>query len=159
MDLLEFLDKFPGENECLDYFIATRLKAGITCPECGGTSHKWVPGPTQFECNQCGNRINIKIGTVMEKSKLSIKHWFVAIQLLTSSIDSISIEEILKKNSGADQNEVFEMLQIIRYYLNKLNYAKTFDQLLLACVDNQPQIPKSKTKKQSKLSSKVPSKD
>lgn len=133
MDLLEFLEKFPGENECLEYFIATQLKAGITCLECGCTSHKWVPGPEQFECNQCGNRINIKSGTMMEKSKLPIKHWFVAIALLTTYSEA-SIEEILIKLGPAEFNQVKDMIKVLKLCREKVGDESTFDRLLLACV-------------------------
>lgn len=135
MDLLEFLDKFPGENECLEYFIAARLKAGITCGECGCTSHKLMPGPEQFECSQCGNRINIKSGTVMEKSKLPIKHWFVAIALLTTYSEA-TIEDIQKKIDPMDFDQVKEMLEILRQCRQKVGDESTFDRLLLACVQN-----------------------
>lgn len=133
MDLLEFLEKFPGENECLEYFIATRLKAGITCLVCGSTSHKWVPGPNQFECNDCCNRINIKTGTLMEKSQLPIKQWFVAIALLTSSPERYSINEILEKFGDADSSQISLMLVSLKR-IAPTNLS--FDQLLYDCVNS-----------------------
>lgn len=137
MDLFEFLETFPGEYECLEYFIAARLKAGITCRECCCTTHHWVPGPDQFECNSCQNRINIKSGTVMEKSKLPIKYWFVAIELLTSSTEKIAITEIQEKLSGAELSQISEMLESLNTCLGNSKNRKSFDQLLVACVANQ----------------------
>lgn len=141
MDLFEFLENFPGERECLDHFITTRLKAGITCRECGGTSHKCVPGSDQFECDSCQNRINIKSGTVMEKSKLPIKYWFVAIELLTSSTEKISTTEIQEKLSGAELSQISEMLESLNTCLGNSKNHKSFDQLLQVCVVNHDHLP------------------
>ena len=83
----------------------------------------------------------------MENSKLPIKHWFVAIQLLTSTNDNFSIAELQEKISGAEQTEVLKILKILKAHLEKLSNGQSFDQLLLACVLNQDQIPESKTDK------------
>jgi len=147
MNLFEFLERFPGENDCLHYFIETRQKAGILCRKCGSNKHVWSTEIDRFECKKCGNRIGVKSGTLMENSKLPIKHWFVAIQLLTSTNDNFSIAELQEKISGAEQTEVLKILKILKAHLEKLSNGQSFDQLLLACVLNQDQIPESKTDK------------
>jgi len=134
MNLFEFLERFPGENDCLNYFIETRQKAGVSCRKCGSNKHVWSAEFDRFECVKCGNRIGVKSGTLMENSKLPVKYWFIAIQLLTSSSDNFSIAELQEKISGAEQNEVLKILEILKAHLDKLENDHSFEQLLLACI-------------------------
>jgi len=136
MDLFE---RFPGEKECLDNF--TWLKSGITFLKSGLTSHKWMPVPNQLECKRCDNQINVKSGTLMENSKLPIKHWFVAIQLLTSETEKYTISEIQEKLSGAEPEQINRMLVNLNSCLDKPENGKSFDQLLLACIVNHNHPP------------------
>lgn len=157
MDIFDFIERFPNEQECLTYFIETRQKTGIQCQKCGCMKNSWLAGIDRFVCKKCGNQFGIKSGTLMENSKLPIKHWFIAIQLLTSSNDNFSITEIQEKISGAEQNEVLEMVKVLKAHLDKLKNGQSFDQLLQACLVNQGQIPGIKTDKQNNLISKEPS--
>lgn len=137
MNLFDFIEQFPGENDCLEYLIAIRKKAGVECKECGFNNQVWLDSKEQFECKHCENRINIKSGTVMEKSKLSIKYWFIAIHLLTSGTEKFTTSELHEKLGDADYEQVSEMLGSLNLCLRKSGKACSFDQLLFACVDNQ----------------------
>lgn len=140
MNIFEFLERFPGENECLSYFIETRQKAGILCRKCGSNKHVWSAEIDRFECEKCGNQIGIKSGTLMENSKLPVKHWFIAIQLLTTT-QNFTFTEIQERISDADQVQVHEMLERLEFCLSKLNKDKSFDHLLLACIENYDHPP------------------
>ncbi len=41
MKLIEFTHDFPDEKSCKSAFKSYRLKQGIICRKCGGTSHYW----------------------------------------------------------------------------------------------------------------------
>jgi hypothetical protein len=77
--------------------------------------------------------MNIKAGTVMENSKLPIKHWFVAIALLTSSPERYSINEILEKIGDADSSQISLMFVSLK---RKTPTNLSFDQLLYDCVNS-----------------------
>jgi hypothetical protein len=141
MNIFDFIERFPGEQESILYFIETRQKVGVLCQKCGCMKHIWLADIDRFECEKCGNQIGIKSGTLMENSKLPIKHWFVAIQLLTSSDNNFSIAEIQEKISGAEPKEVRESLETLKDQLYKLKNGPSFDQLLLACVVRQEHSP------------------
>lgn len=81
----------------------------------------------------------------MENSKLSIKYWFVAIQLLTSETEKYTISEIQEKLSGAEPEQVRQMLTMLNSSLENPKNGESLDQLLLACIANHnhpPDIPK-----------------
>ena len=141
MNLLDFLERFHGEKECLEYYIAIRQKTGIICQKCGCNNHNWVARINQFECYQCKNRLSIKRGTVMENSKLPIKYWFIAIHLLTSSIENLTIAEIKKKLGFPEHEQINEMLGILNLLISRTDSKCSFDELIFACVDSQNKAP------------------
>jgi hypothetical protein len=145
VDLFDFIEQFPEEKDCLEYFISIRRKAGIQCQRCGHHDHIWISSLNQFECAKCKNHISIKGGSVMENSKLPIKYWFMAIQLITSDTEKNTISEIQEKLNGAEPEQVSQMLAKLNSCLDNPENGQSFDQLLLACVANHhhpPEIPK-----------------
>jgi DNA-directed RNA polymerase subunit RPC12/RpoP len=143
MNLLDFIERFPGENDCLEYFIAIREKASVVCEKCCHNKHNWLAGNDQFECEQCGNRISIKSGTVMENSKLPIKYWFITIHILTSSQKTFSASELQKKLGYPEYEPVGEMLGNLNTLTGKIADEYTFERLLFACAKNQVRFPES----------------
>ena len=137
MDLFDFFEKFPGEKECLAYFISAREKGGIACAKCACTEHRWLADSDRFVCEQCGNQIAIKTGTLMEKSSLPIKYWFVAIALLTSSSAAITATDIRKKFGSDDNHQVNEMLAVLNACLHRISHQRSFEHLLAACIKSE----------------------
>ena len=94
MTLIDFLTHFPDEESCKQKFKAYRDQVGVVCPKCGGSSHYWKKDKEQYECKHCKTRITLKSGTVMHKSKLPFRYWFIAMHLLTSTKKTFSAKEI-----------------------------------------------------------------
>lgn len=141
MDLFDFIDRFPNEEFCLKYFVAARQSVGITCFKCGNDKHEWVKAIDKFECEKCGNLISVKSGTAMENSKLPIKFWFIAIQLLTSITEKSSNSEIEKKiGNDVNSDQVLKMLETLNSLTAYTENSFSFDQLLWACVKINPNI-------------------
>ncbi len=91
MNILEFNQKFPNENACKEYLVDLRLKQGITCKECKTqTKHYYLKSIEKFKCSKCNSRTNLKAGTIMEQSKVSLQKWFMTIHLMTSIKKSFS---------------------------------------------------------------------
>lgn len=147
MNLFEFINHFPTEDDCLNHFVSVRLKAGITCSRCGCTKHIQHRGIFQFECINCGFHTHIKSGTAMENSKLPVKYWFITIFLLTSDENKSSITEIRSKLGHFDNVEVTKMLNQIILCQQKTKVTNSFDNLVLACLNWDERIIFSKTDK------------
>ena len=96
MNLFVFDTMFPGDKECLEFFIAIRECAGVKCTKCGCVMHTWSLTNGQFECERCGIQIDIKCGTIMENTKLPIRYWFIAMCMLTSSAEELSTSQLNK---------------------------------------------------------------
>ncbi|MCP4970526.1 MAG: transposase, partial [Arcobacter sp.] len=78
MNLIDFISAFPDEESCKQKFKEYRETVGIECIKCSHTKHYWKRDKEQYECKNCGFRTTLKSGTVMHKSKLPYRYWFIA---------------------------------------------------------------------------------
>lgn len=110
MNILEFNKKFPDEQSCKDYLSSLRLRQGITCKSCNTeTKHWYLKSIEKFKCSVCGSRTNLKSGTMMEQSKVSLQVWFMTIHLMTSIKKSFSCLE-LQRQLGFSRYETIQNL-------------------------------------------------
>lgn len=140
MNLLSFIQIFPQETDCLEYFRAVREKLGLMCNHCGCTDHTWHQGKSQFQCNNCGCYKNIYEETILENSELPIKYWFIAIHLLTSTHGHIDTEAIQKQFGETNETAVLRMFNKLQSLMKKVDYRFDFEELLIACVTNEQKI-------------------
>lgn len=89
MDLFRM---FPTDEAAEQWFIRQRWGDEIACVKCGScnvnpkTAHKTMP----HRCRDCDKRFSVRMGTVMESSKLSYQVWAIAIYALTTGIKGVS---------------------------------------------------------------------
>ncbi len=114
MNLLEFDKVFPDEATCKSYFKSVREQEGVVCSRCGGTIHYWKKDKEQFECKKCKHRTTLKSGTVMHKSKLPFRHWFIAMHLLSSTKKTFSGKEVQRQIGHKRYQPIWELLHKIR---------------------------------------------
>ena len=138
MNLLSFIQQFPGETDCLEYFRSVREKVGVTCTKCGNKQHQWLSGKSYFECTCCGNHTPINSGTILENTVLPIKYWFIAIQLLTSTDEPVSSSKIQNLLGVKQPEPVYDMCNKLKLLIE--NGETNFDSLLMACATNHPEI-------------------
>jgi len=114
MNLLNFSNIFPDEESCKIKFKEYRDKEGVICSKCGSTDHYWKKDKWQYECKKCRKRTTLKSGTIMHNSKLPIRHWFIAMHLLTTTKKSFSAKEIQRQLGHKRYQPVWEMLHKLR---------------------------------------------
>jgi transposase-like protein len=114
MNLIEFVNHYPNEESCKLKFKAIREQEGIICQKCKSKEYYWKKDKEQFECKKCGSRTSLKSGTVMHKSKLPFRYWFIAIHLLTSTKKTFSAKEIQRQLGHKRYHPIWHMLHKIR---------------------------------------------
>jgi DNA-directed RNA polymerase subunit RPC12/RpoP len=119
MNLLEFNQFYPDEASCKQKFKEIREREGIICSRCGSTEYYWKKDKEQFECKKCKHRTTLKSGTVMHKSKLPFRHWFIAMHLLSSTKKTFSAKEIQRQIGHKRYQPIWEMLHKIRHAMGK----------------------------------------
>jgi hypothetical protein len=73
---------FRSEEECENFLMKMRWSNGFCCPRCDHNEAFKIRTRRLLECKECRMQVSITAGTIMHKSKLSLLHWFRAIQLL-----------------------------------------------------------------------------
>jgi len=90
----EFNAQFPDDRACLDFIFKTRWPDGGKC-KCGKTDcfHP-VQGRRTYACAWCGTQISPTAGTIFHKSETSLKKWFFALFLMSSSKNGVAAKEL-----------------------------------------------------------------
>jgi ISXO2-like transposase domain/Transposase zinc-ribbon domain len=89
--LTAFLRRFPDDRACAEYLFQKRWPNGFVCPECGGVKG-WQLGSKKFtwECAACGRQTSVTAGTVIHRSKVPLRTWFLAAHLMATHSNGIS---------------------------------------------------------------------
>jgi len=119
MNLIDFLTSFPDEESCKQKFKEYRETVGVECIKCSHKKHYWKGDKEQYECKNCGFRTTLKSGTVMHKSKLPYRYWFIAMHLLTSTKKSFSAKEIQRQLGHKRYQPIWHMVHKLRVTMGK----------------------------------------
>lgn len=131
MKLIEFSQHFPDEASCKAEFKRHREEQGVICKKCSTRdAYWWLKSKEQYECKNCGFRMSLKSGTVMENSKLSYQYWFIAFHLMTATKKTISALELQRQIGHKYYEPIWVMMHKIRLVMGKRdNQYKLSDEL------------------------------
>ncbi len=97
--LYELIDYLDNEAKCVDHLAQIRWNGKPECPYCEheqayelnvkGCRKRW-------KCSKCRKQFSVRIGTIFEESKLSLRKWFIAIYLITSHKKGISSHQLAR---------------------------------------------------------------
>lgn len=118
--VLEFLQDFPDDATCLDFLWRERYASdghNARCPKCKRTRkfHRDAARPS-YSCDSCGHHIHPLVGTIFEGSSTSLRLWFHAMYLMTSTRCGISAKQI-EREIGVGYKTAWRMCNRIRTYL------------------------------------------
>ena len=115
MTFFEFLEKFPTELACIEYYIKVRYGNEVKCNHCGckHSVYHIAKYPKNFICFNCKNTFSIFKGTIFEKSCTDLRKWLYAIHLILNSKKAISALQ-LKREIGVTYKTAWRMLHKIR---------------------------------------------
>ncbi|MGQ0849203.1 MAG: IS1595 family transposase [Actinomycetota bacterium] len=94
MDLPELIEKFGTEDKCVEALAQLRWPSGVTCPKCESTAIGTVKTRRLFQCNSCEYQFSVRVGTVLQDSKLPLWKWFLATLLLIEAKKGISANQL-----------------------------------------------------------------
>ena len=115
ISLKRLADLFPDEKSARRWFESRIWPNGRCCPRCQGTRTREVPNekPMPYWCTDCRKYFSVKIGTVMQCSKLSYRDWIYAIYLHITSLKGVSSMK-LHRDLEMRQDTAWFLLQRIR---------------------------------------------
>lgn len=106
LNLSVLSELFASEEKARLFLERKRWPNGPVCPHCGDTevytltakpSSKSPVRPGVYKCKGCRQQFTVRIGTVLEESKIPIRKWLMAIHLLTSSKKGISSHQVARE--------------------------------------------------------------
>ena len=117
MTLVELIRKFPDDKAAEAWIAEIRWPDGPECPHCGcgnvqhPTAHKTMP----YRCRGKGCRrfFSVRVGTVMQDSKLGYQEWAIAVYLFNTSLKSVSSMK-LHRDLGISQKSAWHLAHRIR---------------------------------------------
>ncbi|MDH6305179.1 transposase-like protein [Parabacteroides sp. PF5-5] len=116
--LIELTDYLRDEMDCIMYLSKKRWGDNTVCPHCGCEKVYSFSDGIRYKCSHCRKQFTVKVGTIFEGSKVSLRKWFIAIYLITSHKKGISSYQ-LAKDIDVTQKTAWFMLHRIRYALSQ----------------------------------------
>ena len=113
--VLELIEMFPDEATAAKWFAEVRWPDGRFCPCCGSerTYATKTAKPMPFRCTDCCTYFSVKTGTALERSKLPLQKWAVAIYLYLTNLKGISSMK-LHRELGVTQRTAWFVLHRLR---------------------------------------------
>jgi hypothetical protein len=119
MTLLNFIEEFPTEASCKEYFRIQREHEGIVCKRCSGSKHCWLKAKWQWQCAGCEFRTTLRSGTMMEHGKLPFRKGYLAMAFMSFSKKGISSKELQRQLDHNRYESIWSMVHKIRGAMGK----------------------------------------
>jgi len=116
LNMATFLRLFTDEEAARKFVESKRWRNGPVCPHCGApdvwalSARAGSRRPVRsgvYKCQACREQFTVRVGTVMENSKIPIHKWLLAIHLMTSSKKGISSHQIARQVSVTQKTAWF----------------------------------------------------
>ena len=96
--LVDFFKEYPDEESAVKFFESLRWADGVKCPYCGSDNIADCKVPMPHRCRDCRKHFSVRVGTILNESKLTLQKWLLAIYILVNSkkgVSSIQLAEML----------------------------------------------------------------
>lgn len=115
MTVLQLTQMFPTDEAAREWFESKVWPEGRHCPHCGSTDTTENKGKESrpYHCRTCKQHFSVRIGTILEGSKISFQQWAFAIYFHLTSLKGVSSMK-LHRDIGVTQKTAWFMLQRIR---------------------------------------------
>ena len=96
--LPEFEARFPDDAACARWLFEKRWPQGFRCPGCGhDKGWELGRGTLLVECARCHHQASATAGTVLHRSHLPLKLWFLAAWLVATHKNGISARQLWRQ--------------------------------------------------------------
>jgi len=116
MNLMRVFAKFPDQEACIEHLESIRWGDDPTCPLCKSdrVARKNELGKIgRWNCHACKSSFNVLSGTIMQKTRIPLQKWFLAIGLMMNAKKSLSSCQ-LARDLGITQQTAWYMQTRIR---------------------------------------------
>src|SRR6266567_1586931 len=116
----DFNRQFPDDDACLEHLKEQRFPGGIaSCEKCEkDRKHYRIAGRPVYSCDHCGTQVSPMAGTIFEKTSTSLRLWFYAMYLMSSTRCGISAKQI-QRETGVTYKTAWRMFRQIRTLMSE----------------------------------------
>jgi len=122
--LLEAIVYYSDPETCHKLIVSViwpHCKGEAACRHCGVVGARYMKTVQRYKCYSCRKQFSIKVGTILEDSKLPLTKWLPAFWLIVNAKNGISSCE-LARALGNTQKSAWFVLHRIRYVLTTEQY-------------------------------------
>jgi len=109
----QFFEMFPDEKSARIHFENAIWNGNTTCPFCNDDQITTLKKEGIYRCKSCKCDFTVRMGTVMQGSKIPLRKWVYAMYLVCTARKGISSLQ-LSKELGITQKSAWHLLQRIR---------------------------------------------
>lgn len=116
MNLITICNRFPTQHDCILHLEEVRWGETPRCPHCESEDvARKADGQRvgRWNCHSCRSSFNVLSGTIMQKTKIDLQKWFLAIRLIMNAKKSLSSHQ-LSRDLEMNQASAWYMQQRIR---------------------------------------------
>ena len=123
MNIVEVMEAFPTQEDCISYLERLRWQGSPECPHCESThvrrrSERNEGRIGRWNCHSCRATFKVTHGTVFQGTKIPLQKWFLAISLMGNAKKSLSSCQ-LARDLGLKQKAVWSLMMKIRAEMGK----------------------------------------
>jgi transposase-like protein len=134
MTYFEFTEKFPTENDAIDYIVDKKYpNQQYVCPKCGVIHNKIYHQKydrRKLYCDNCKSEFSALVGTIFENTHLDLRMWLYAINLVIVSRKGISAMQLKRELGMKTYNSAWRMMQQIRKAMAKEEMKEIFEAIV-----------------------------
>jgi transposase-like protein len=113
LSMVELIEQFGSEDRSHEALEELRWPTGVKCPRCDSKAISRIVKRRQFDCDGCRYQFSVRVGTVLQDSKLPLWKWFLAIYMMCESKKSVSANQ-LKRILGVSYKTAWFLCHRIR---------------------------------------------
>src|SRR3990167_8203671 len=115
-----FNKEFPDDDACLEHIFNFRYVKNYECPKCHKKGFYRNRNKKCYSCAWCGYDLSPLAETVFHKSSTSLKTWFYAIFLMSTSKNGVSAKEI-ERQTGVTYKTAWRIQRHVRMLMKPGN--------------------------------------
>ncbi len=118
-NLIEFIKRFATEEACTEYLSEVRWPDGFVCPRCHGRAG-WATARGLYFCGACERQTSPTAGTIMHRTHLPLRSWFLAMWLVCTQKTGLSAAGLQRELGLGSYRSAWLMLQKLRQAMVRL---------------------------------------
>lgn len=106
---------FSDDNACAEWLVQRRWPNGFECRHCQSKrAWKLEIKAWTWECSECGKQTSVTAGTIMHRTHLPLRTWFLAAHLISTHSNGISALQLQAKLGIGSYKSAWLLLHKLR---------------------------------------------